>query len=326
MYFVERSKVGFPGIQVKLTEENLVVLTPYFPVDYRVRYRIPGLNELYHFWLINKIKDLKVDFEIVFTFDHTSHIIHRFYDNVVYYCGDDFIGNADYSNFFVNFFHEIIEQKLTLKSRMCVVTSEFLWTKQVKFNKSTHMIPLGSPKINLVRKYKEPAKRMPTLGVVGYLNRKIPLDVLDQLLSEYKVYLIGPADQHIKERFQHHLNAVFTGPKTGMELYQLLEDEVDVCLAPYAEDKINKGVTPNKLWLYLALGKPCVVTEIPNIKDWNFEENLIYKCRNQDFSRTCRTAFEDNNETLFLKRIQVAEENSWEKRVEIILNRYYQTS
>ena len=323
VYFVERSRIGLPRIEIELAEENVVVLTPFFPIDFRVRYRTPGLNELYHYWLINKIKDLNVDFEIVFTFDHTSHIIHRFYENVVYYCGDDFIGNGDYSIFFINLFHKLIEKKLTANSQMCVVTSNHLLKKQIQFNKHTHLIPLGSPKINHLPTYKQPASRIPTLGLVGYLNRKIPLEILDQMLAEFKIYLIGPAELHITHRYRHNENAVFTGPKGGPELYQLLNDEVDVCIAPYKEEKVNKGGTPNKLWLYLALGKPCVVTEIPEIRSWDFGAKVFYKCGNEDFIKTCKTAYFENNKTLFFRRIQIAEENSWEKRVDGILDQYY---
>lgn len=323
VYFIERSETGLPGISINRRQDNVVVITPSFPVDYRIRYRTPLLNEFYHYWLLNKLKGLNVDFDLVITFDHTSHIINQFFDNVIYYCGDDFIGNAVYTLPLVNYYHRLIEQKLAASSGMCVVTSEFLLKRHVRYNEQSHLIPLGAPTINYERIFKKSNKHTPVLGIVAFFDFRIPLEILDQLLQEFKIYMIGPADQQIQNRYQHNRNAIFTGTKRGKELYQLIEDEVDVCIAPYAEDKINKGLTPNKLWLYLALGKPCVVTNIPNIKEWNFGEKIMYKCSNQDFIQSCRTAFLENNETLFKRRIQIANENSWHNRVDSMLNLYY---
>ncbi|MBC5773719.1 glycosyltransferase [Pontibacter sp. KCTC 32443] len=325
VYFVEKSKIGLPKIVLTTTDDNLVLITPYFPVDYRIRYRTPLVNELYHYWLLSEIRKLYIEFEMVITFDHTSHIITKFYPDVVYYCGDDFIGNSEFSFYPINLFHSIIEQKLASKAKMCIVTSDYLLSRHIKYNKRTYLVPLGAPSVEYDKIYKPSHLKKPVLGLVAYLNFKIPLDVLDQLVLEYKIYLIGPAAKNIKERYKHHRNAIFTGPKEGTDLYQLLQNNVDVCIAPYAEERINKGVTPNKMWLYLALGKPCVVTEIPNIRNLELGEKLVYKCSNQNFSSTCHKAFDENNETLFQLRIQKANDNSWSQRVESILN-YFQTT
>ena len=79
------------------------------------------------------------------------------------------------------------------------------------------------------------------------------------------------------------------------------------------------------MWLYLALGKPCVVTNIPAIRDWNFEKGLLYKCSNEHFVQACEQAYAEDSETLFNERIAFAKKNSWEHKVNSILELYYKT-
>jgi glycosyltransferase involved in cell wall biosynthesis len=318
VYFVERSRIGLPKMAVTQVEKTVFTITPYYPVDYRIRYRTPGLNELYHNWLLKKIKQLDIEFEIVLTFDHTSHPVNYFFQNVIYYCGDDFIGNAKVSLPWINAFHKRIEKKLAEGVKLVIVTSEYLYSRHIQYNKNTHLVPLGAPAIEQPFAYKASTHKTPVLGIVAFLNRRMPLGLFDGLLKKFKIIFIGPAAAEITARFAGNANAVFTGIKKGAELYDCLAD-VDVCIAPYAEQKINKGVTPNKLWLYLALGKPCVVTDIPNIRNWNFEDGLVYKCSNAAFAETCEKAFLENGETLSLKRVALAKENSWDNRVRQIL-------
>lgn len=324
VYFVEKSNIGIPRIDVRQVEESVFVITPYHPIDYRVRYRTPVLNERYHTWLLQKVKGLNIPFEIVFTFDHTSYLITGYFDNVIYYCGDDFIGNARISLPWINAYHKKIERKLSMGARLCIVTSEYLYERHIQYNKNTHIVTLGAPTVNQEFDYKKHVNKAPVLGIVSYLNRRMALDVFDELLKKFKIILIGPADEDIKKRYAGNPNAVFVGTQSGNELYRYLAD-VDVCIAPYNEKNVNKGGTPNKLWLYLALGKPCVVTNIPAIRSWSAEKGLWYKCSNDQFVQTCEQAYAEDSERLFHERIAFAKQNSWENKVNSILDLYYKT-
>lgn len=325
VYFVEKSKIGRPKIAVRQVEENVFVITPHHPIDYRVRYRTPVLNERYHTWLLQKVLDLQIAFDIVFTFDHTSYLITKYFDNVIYYCGDDFIGNAKISLPWINAYHKKIERKLSEGAQLCIVTSEYLYERHIRYNKNTHIVTLGAPTISQEFQYNKPGHKTPTLGIVSYLNRRMALDVFDELLKKFKIILIGPADEDIKKRYAVNANAVFVGTKSGSDLYQHLAG-VDVCIAPYNEKNVNKGGTPNKLWLYLALGKPCVVTNIPAIRNWSAEKGLWYKCSNDQFVQTCEQAFAEDSEVLFYERIDFAKKNSWENKVNSILELYNKTT
>ncbi len=324
VYFVERNKVGRPRIELKEIEKNVILVTPYFPVVYKVRYRTPGLNEIYHHWLLKKIKGLSIDFEMVISFDYTAHAIHQYYDNVIFYCADDNVGFGNFNPFFINQYHTKTERLAAEKARACIVTSDYMGVKIGNYNTNTHVVPLGAPLINYTNiAYPCKEKELPTLGIVGYLDYNMDFTLLYQILEKFRTIFIGPVSEANKQKLEKYPNAEFVGQKTGLELYECLS-KVDVCIAPYDVTKLNKGATPNKLWLYLALGKPSVVTNMPNIKNWDFGDKLVYKCDNKDFIANCIQAYTDDNYELSLKRVEYAKNNSWKNRIEKIKEIFYQ--
>ncbi|RYY94010.1 MAG: glycosyltransferase [Chitinophagaceae bacterium] len=162
----------------------------------------------------------------------------------------------------------------------------------------------------------------PVLGLVGYLDSNLDYGLLEGLLQEFIIHFIGPVSPANRERLGRFPHARFLGVKTGEALYEALQ-EVDVCIAPYDERVINKGATPNKLWLYLAMGKPAVVTNIPNIRSWKFEPGTVYKCANEEFIDACHRAYHEDNALLAGKRVALSQSNSWEERVRTIKQLYF---
>lgn len=325
VYFVEKNKTGLPRLEIKKVEENVFVLTPFFPVDYRIRYRTPIINRVYQSWLLKRIRKLNVPFEIVITFDYTAPEINKFFNNVLFYCADDNVGFGNFNPTFINNYHNKTERKVAEGCKLCVVTSDYMFDKIKAYNPKTFNIPLGSPEINLkVITTRDKKGASPHLGLVGYLDSNLDDTLLDQLLHKYKITFIGPASNETKARMKAYPNATLLGPKTGDDLYKELQ-KVDVCIAPYDIKKVNKGATPNKLWLYLAVGRPCVITKIPNIRSWIFENDLVYICDNKDFEEKCLLAFQQDNQFLTLKRIETAKQSSWYNRVQQIKELFYRT-
>ncbi len=323
VYFVERNRVGKPRIEVRKVEDNVILISPYFFIDYRIRYRTPLLNEIYYNWLLTKIRGLNIDFEIVFTYDHTSHLINNFYNNVVYYCSDDHIGNGNFNPFFVNAYHRKTEHLLAAKVKMCIVTVAYLYNKLIQVNKNTHIVPLGTTTVEeALVKFKPNNNPVPTLALVAYIDKRMPLKLLDDIVNNFSLVFIGPSKNEIRKRYLNNTNAKFVGVKNGKELFEIING-VDICIAPYNEKKINKGLTPSKLWLYLSFGKPVVITNLKNIQNLDFGDKIIYKCNDDDFVERIWEAYNDNNIELFKKRIKLSKTNSWEKRIDQILRLYY---
>ncbi|EPR67536.1 hypothetical protein [Cyclobacterium qasimii] len=55
--FVSSNTIGIPGLKSTQVNDNFELLTPSFPASFRLRYRMPVLNEAYQVWLFTKLKN-----------------------------------------------------------------------------------------------------------------------------------------------------------------------------------------------------------------------------------------------------------------------------
>lgn len=328
VFFVEQNKFGCPRIEIKKENRNLVRIIPYWPFDHRFRYRIPIQNELYQNFVFSRIKRLKIGIECndlyIINFDHTASRIFSYFskNKILYYCNDNFIETGRFNPWFINTYHITSENKVIQGSAFCIGTSEYLYNKLVKLNWNSHLILLGAPG-DIPSKHKvftNSQKNQQTITVtyVGFMySSALAIDWIERCLenNKFRFIFIGPINRNIKNRFSTAKNVVFIGPKTGVNLYSILANS-NVCIAPYKINDINQGGTANKLWLYLALGKPVILSKLPAMSSWKFEENLVYFTNdNKQFPYLIEEAFLRDNEELFLKRIEFARENSWTNRM-----------
>jgi len=93
----------------------------------------------------------------------------------------------------------------------------------------------------------------------------------------------------------------------------------DVCLIPLAAGSMAKFMNPKKLYEYLALGKPTIVSN--NLYDIKNFETLIYSAEGEDgFIRSLDAALNESDASLARRRVAFAGENSWGARAEAIEN------
>ena len=106
----------------------------------------------------------------------------------------------------------------------------------------------------------------PRIGYAGALAEWIDLDLFATVAAAFphgSVVLVGPAvgaagdPQRLAER---HANLQWHGPVPHEDLPHWVAG-MDVCLIPFRTTPLTRGVNPNKLWEYLALGKPVVATD-----------------------------------------------------------------
>jgi glycosyltransferase involved in cell wall biosynthesis len=106
----------------------------------------------------------------------------------------------------------------------------------------------------------------PRIGYAGALAEWIDFELIARVAREFpsaSVVLVGPAvggavDPNVS--FQDHENVHWLGSKPHSELPHYVL-EMDVCLIPFRLTPLTRAVNPNKLYEYLALGKPVVSTD-----------------------------------------------------------------
>lgn len=314
--FIAGNRFGMPGLKSILTSKNLKVIIPYFPVRLKVRIRIPVVNRLYQKWLYNILfKEYKN--HIVINFDFTAKYLHDYFPCTIYYCNDDHIGMSYKLNpKFIADYQKHTEKIIAQKSVVCVATSDYLKNKLKQYNDNVFEIRLGAPdveniKIGTAIRRKEKIN----VGFVGFLQTA-DINLLKKIINneEFILTLIGPFGKKEADKLTQYQNIRLTGKLTGQSLYQEI-NQFDVGIIPYIlSTEIDR--TPNKLWLYLALGKPVVITNIPGIRNWVFPEKSVYKANNADeFNDYIMMAHTENNQLLTKQRIQFAKDNTWESRM-----------
>ncbi len=322
--FIEANHRGFPALNEVKLFDKLVLYSPYYYLDNIYRFRLPLFNELYQKWLykeLGQIKSLDVNNPLI-VFDHTCHLIAKNWPGmVIYFCNDDHL--RSYGIPFLRKYFEFTENKLAKSVDFIFVTSESLKKKFSKYSSKAHLIKLAAPSIGDGIKLSFKNKSKIKVAWVGFAGKKNDISIIKKILSHYsdiELHFFGVIKPSVINDFKRFSNFFYHGIETGNELYQKLNN-CTVGIAPYSLDDINSGRTPNKLWLYLAVGLPVVVTNLHNIRNWQFPDNFVYRSvDNKDFIDLIIEAHEDNTSNLFQRRIQYAKENTWDHRIKVILS------
>jgi hypothetical protein len=316
-YFIEANKIGFPELRRFKINDKLTVLTPYWPIDYRIRYRIEIFNKIYQKYILNemdKILKLKSNIRVI-NFDHTATEIHKKYGNIIYYCNDYYQKTRNHP-VVLKYFNNS-ERIVSTNAKFCVATSDQIKNHLKKNNPNVYLIKLGAPKLNIDSikiNYKYETKKI-TVILLGYIYaNKTSIDLLQRINEDkqIKMTIVGIVEKKILKKIKNvkHKKPLIGGP---------LIDEInknEIGIAPYDFHEDNFGRTPNKLWYYLALGKPVVVSDLPSLKKWKFPQKTVYMGKNIDeFVENIKKAHFENNINSIKKRILFAQKNTWEKRI-----------
>ena len=320
--FVEASRTGLPGLKIQDVQKNIRLVTPQFPVPFKVRYRIGVFNVIYQRWFFRKLRRSYPDF-VMINFDFTASLACRYFSRRVYYCNDDHIAISYNKNpAWIARYQESCERSVIRHSDLCVGTSSFLVDRMKGINPNSIEIRLGAPDLEgySIQPYK-PVQDSDVIrvGIVGYVRTIDPV-LLDFLLSKDKLHvvLVGPVSSEERLRYKDLKNIELTGSLTGNALYEAV-NRFDVGLIPY---KLHRTIdrTPNKLWLYLALGIPVVISNIKGIRDWTFPDHFVYRSDSyEEFHELIRLAVKEDGRELRQKRADFAKKNSWNERIKTLL-------
>jgi glycosyltransferase involved in cell wall biosynthesis len=154
----------------------------------------------------------------------------------------------------------------------------------------------------------------PRIGYAGALAEWIDLDLLGVVAAAFptgSLVLVGPTvGQSVRpaERFAAHPNVHWLGSKPHADLPHWVA-EMDVCLIPFRCTPLTRGVNPNKLWEYFALGKPVVMTDFsPFVHDF---KNLAFVAATPEaFVAAIGAALTSPGDVA--ARREIARRNSWD--------------
>ncbi len=308
--------------------ENLYVYSPVilpFPYSRIARY-------INRYMLINPIKKWMKAMEfhepIIWTFLPTGialDIINNI-DNklLVYYCIADFnelSGDPEKTR--------KTEDDLMRRSSLVFAQCAALKKRCAGLNSNVHIFPFGvkmetfdnsrPPRPNDVPEDMKDIKR-PIIGYVGGIHRHIDFKLIRFVANErpeWSVVLIGPAQTSLAE-----LDGLANVHLLGKKDFSVLPDYVrqfDVSIIPYEVSKYTDTVFPTKLNEYHAMGKPVVSTALPEVINFNKEnDDLVLTARSHaEFVSHLQAAINKNDDAgLIRERVASARRNSWTARIE----------
>jgi glycosyltransferase involved in cell wall biosynthesis len=217
------------------------------------------------------------------------------------------------------------EQWLLEEADLVFATSNSLYERAVVHNANVHLIPAG---VNLDR-FPEPpnssgqspadlaAIPKPRICYFGQIDDRLDQDIVARVAQSVpgsSLVLLGPIRTDISALLQIS-NVHWLGSKPHVELASYLAG-MDVLIMPYQLNDYTRAIYPAKLHECLAMGKPLVTTDLPEVRPFH---HVVRMARDADeFLQHIREALAEDDKVVRAQRRRVAEANSWPSRYEMI--------
>jgi glycosyltransferase involved in cell wall biosynthesis len=247
----------------------------------------------------------------------------------VYLCNDEFPNQAPRQ--WQRKLYSEYENQVIRRADCCFVHSKPLFEKFLTKHKNVNIMLPGHefnldkpPEPSNLQRHK---KKQISVCYMGYIDKKILLEWLLEVVSYESLflYLIGPVKNSIDiSPLFEFSNFKMASPLEGEALQSALQS-MDVCIMPYDIKLENvKACTPNKLFQYIACGKPVVISNMNHLIE--LPDKFIYVANSaKEFVDCIVKAHNEDCDELTTQRIELARENSWDARgdqLHLILESY----
>lgn len=241
---------------------------------------------------------------------------------VVYYCIDNFrVGSVAAKKI------KKSEIRLLKNADLVFTTSKELHNYCSLHNKNVYKFPFA---VNFQKfqdaRLKKPdtppeiqGMKRPIIGYIGGIHKWIDFNLIKETAQHYPQYsfvFVGPIQTDVS--FLASLKNVFFLGAKGHEQVPAFIINFDICLIPYLLADYTKNVYPTKLNEYHSLGKPVLSTALPEVIDFNKEnEGLVFVAKDyEEFINFIPKIINNDSDTLINKRISSAKKNSWDLKIE----------
>jgi glycosyltransferase involved in cell wall biosynthesis len=224
-----------------------------------------------------------------------------------------------------------IEKEVVKKADLVFTSAQTLLDRLEKENEQSFLILNGVDEKLITSSSEFPRpKDMPSGIIVGYhgvIADWFDFDLMYEVakkLDKEKIIILGRQFVSFnKEKFKKLTslpNVEYLGEKPYDDLLKYVA-HFDVGVIPRVNSDFTKAINPKKFYEYLACGKPVVSTMMPELERHESEGILKRATDAESFVTSIRKMIDSKNNLDFKKkRMNLAKENSWQKRYEIIEN------
>jgi len=159
----------------------------------------------------------------------------------------------------------------------------------------------------------------PIIGYVGSIHKWLDKELIkyvSQNNPNYSFVFVGPFYTDISS-LKGIKNIYFLGEK-NKEVLPFYIKYFQICIIPYLIRQYTENVYPTKLNEYLAMGKPVISTNLPEVVFFNQEYGGIINIvsAKEEFSSCLAGLLNTADRDSEQRRIEVARNNSWGMRIE----------
>ncbi|MET0626012.1 MAG: glycosyltransferase [Pyrinomonadaceae bacterium] len=160
----------------------------------------------------------------------------------------------------------------------------------------------------------------PVIGYVGGIHKFFDVEMMTAMARarpEWSFVLVGPLQTSPGE-LKRLPNVHLAGRKPHEALPEYIRG-FDVGIVPYLFNTYTATVVPTKINEYLAMGKPVVSTNLPEVSNFNGKHGVIITSPNRakEFVASIeRALLTTGEESVITRRREVAALNDWEGRYE----------
>lgn len=239
---------------------------------------------------------------------------------VIYYCIDNFrVSSVSAKKI------KKSEIKILNMADLVFVTSKELYNYCSKFNNKVKIFPFA---VNLQQFDKAKSEKAvipaelknikkPVIGYVGGVHKWIDLELLKKAATRYPEYsfvFVGPLQTDVST-LSKLKNIYFLGKKEHKAIPQFI-NHFDACVIPYLITEYTANVYPTKLNEYLIMGKPVISTMLPEVVNFNKENDNVISIGtgHDDFIDLVGKEIGAGGSG-FDRRVSAAKKNGWDARI-----------
>lgn len=215
------------------------------------------------------------------------------------------------------------DKHLTKHADVVSAVSRELYDRKKSVHPSVYWIP-NAVDVDLFKKkvLKEPGDLQsiprPRLTFVGFVDEHQDWNLIHYLTEqhpEWSIVLIGPMKLRKTTPGDFESSVYFLGKKPYKELPNYLYHS-DVCIQFYRPGAMNDTRNSQKVFLYLASGKPIVSTRSADVE--TIDRFVQIADTKQEFVHCVEKALAGDTDEARKGRIEAANKNSWESRKDLI--------
>jgi teichuronic acid biosynthesis glycosyltransferase TuaH len=214
----------------------------------------------------------------------------------------------------------LLEKEFIEKIDGVIVTNPALAQEKSAWNQNCHVVkngvdfPLFS---SVVSASPRPVHARKVIGYIGSVDQRFDIPVVRwciEHLPECDFVIVGRVlNADAASTLRQYPNVIVKSPVSPGQVPAIMYGS-DVGIIPYTRTPINRNVYPLKINEYLAVGTPVVMTDFAELTEFNDVVSTAHS--KEEFLQAIRHILETDSAEQQKRRMQVAGENSWDKRAE----------